>query len=296
VFVTVVISVQYQVVEENVKDAWYKLTDPSSQIRAYVEDVIRGSIPTRTLDEAFSSKDELAHAVKDQLQHEMKDFGNKHRHDLDYCFDWAHILKCLYVYIRCFRLGVYPKADLPFSLSSRSRLVFCPSVAMFVINPLLMVLLLFAFSGYSILKALVTDLSPDRGVKASMNEINAQKRLKDASTAKADGEKILLVKAAEADKEAKYLSGLGVAQQRAAIVNGLRGSIVSFSDGVDGTTPADVMDLLLLTQYFDTLKDIGASSGRKTLFLQHGPQAVADLQTTLKTGLMTTMQSKSMKR
>lgn len=97
-FVTVVISVQYQVVEENVKDAWYKLTDPSSQIRAYVEDVIRGSIPTRTLDEAFSSKDELAHAVKDQLQHEMKDFGNKHRHDLDYCFDWARILKCLYVY------------------------------------------------------------------------------------------------------------------------------------------------------------------------------------------------------
>lgn len=225
VFVTVVISVQYQVVEENVKDAWYKLTDPQSQIRAYVEDVIRGSIPTRTLDEAFSSKDELAHAVKDQLQHEMKDFG------------------------------------------------------------------------YSILKALVTDLSPDRGVKASMNEINAQKRLKDASTAKAEGEKILLVKAAEADKEAKYLSGLGVAQQRAAIVNGLKGSIVDFAGGVDGTTPTDVMDLLLLTQYFDTLKDIGAASGgRKTLFLQHGPQAVADLQGTLKAELMTNMASKAMKR
>ena len=186
---------------------------------------------------------------------------------------------------------IYPSLS-PLDLVSSSVL---PSPCSFI-NPLLMVLLLFAFSGYSILKALVTDLSPDRGVKASMNEINAQKRLKDASTAKADGEKILLVKAAEADKEAKYLSGLGVAQQRAAIVNGLRGSIVSFSDGVDGTTPADVMDLLLLTQYFDTLKDIGASSGRKTLFLQHGPQAVADLQTTLKTGLMTTMQSKSMKR
>ena len=151
-------------------------------------------------------------------------------------------------------------------------------------------------SGYSILKALVTDLSPDRGVKASMNEINAQKRLKDAMTAKADGEKILLVKAAEADKEAKYLSGLGVAQQRAAIVNGLKGSITDFSEGVDGTTPADVMDLLLLTQYFDTLKDIGASNGRKTLFLQHGPQAVADLQQTLQKGLMTNMSAKTMKR
>lgn len=224
VFVTVVISVQYQVVEENVKDAFYKLTDATSQIRAYVEDVIRGSIPTRTLDEAFSSKDELAHAVRDQLAAEMKGFG------------------------------------------------------------------------YDIIKALVTDLSPDRGVKASMNEINAQKRLKDASTAKAEGEKILLVKAAEADKEAKYLSGLGVAQQRAAIVKGLKGSIMDFAGGVDGTTPKDVMDLLLLTQYFDTLKDIGAAGGgRKTLFLQHGPVAVTELQATLKSGLMPQM-SQKMKR
>jgi len=152
-------------------------------------------------------------------------------------------------------------------------------------------------SRYDIVKALVTDLTPDAGVKASMNEINAQRRLKDAATAKADGEKILLVKMAEADKEAKYLSGLGVAQQRSAIVNGLKGSIVNFSDGVSGTTPGDVMDLLLVTQYFDTLKDIGNASGRKTLFVQHGPGAVAELQHTLKNGMMQGMASaKAMKR
>ncbi len=72
---TVVISVQYKVVETSVDDAHYKLTDPHSQIRAYVEDVIRGAIPTKTLDEAFSSKENLAHAVKNQLSLEMKDFG-----------------------------------------------------------------------------------------------------------------------------------------------------------------------------------------------------------------------------
>jgi regulator of protease activity HflC (stomatin/prohibitin superfamily) len=54
VFVSVVISVQFQVIEEHVKDAWYKLTEPLSQIRAYVEDVIRGAIPARTLVSAFS--------------------------------------------------------------------------------------------------------------------------------------------------------------------------------------------------------------------------------------------------
>mmetsp|Transcript_5550 Transcript_5550/g.7212 ORF Transcript_5550/g.7212 Transcript_5550/m.7212 type:complete len:256 (-) Transcript_5550:154-921(-) len=224
VFVTIVISVQFQVIESQVKDAHYKLTNPHAQIKSYVEDVIRGAIPQKTLDDSFSSKDALAHAVKDQLQEKMSEFG------------------------------------------------------------------------YDIVKALVTDLSPDRGVKASMNEINAQKRLKEASTAKADGEKILLVKAAEADKEAKYLSGLGVAQQRSAIVNGLKGSISDFAGGVEGTTPNDVMDLLLLTQYFDTIKDIGNNPGRKTLFLNHGPSAVSQLQATLRDGLMNGTKANDMKR
>jgi regulator of protease activity HflC (stomatin/prohibitin superfamily) len=40
-----------------------------------VEDVIRGAIPAKTLDEAFSSKDDLAQAVESQLSKEMKDFG-----------------------------------------------------------------------------------------------------------------------------------------------------------------------------------------------------------------------------
>ena len=69
------ISVQYKVVEASVADAHYKLTRPKTHITAYVEDVIRGAISTKTLDEAFSSKENLAHAVKDQLSLEMKDFG-----------------------------------------------------------------------------------------------------------------------------------------------------------------------------------------------------------------------------
>merc|ERR1719409_135987 len=141
--------------------------------------------------------------------------------------------------------------------------------------------------GYSISKALVTDLSPDYKVKQAMNEINAQKRLRAAANEKAEAEKIIHVKAAEADAESKYLSGVGVARQRQAIVNGLRDSIIDFSGEIAGTTPKDVMDLLLLTQYFDMLKDVGSSgSGGKTLFLPHAPSAVGDLQDSLKSGLM----------
>jgi len=46
-----------------------------------------------------------------------------------------------------------------------------------------------------------------------MNEINSSKRLKYAVAERAEGDKILQVKSAEAEAEAKYLSGVGVAKQ-----------------------------------------------------------------------------------
>lgn len=128
--------------------------------------------------------------------------------------------------------------------------------------------------GYQIMEALVTDLAPDHKVKASMNEINASKRLKEAASHKAEADKIKQVKAAEAEAEARYLSGLGVARQRKAIVQGLQTSVSEFSANVDGATPKDVMDILLLTQYFDTLSSVGANS----MILEHDPATVARLQ------------------
>jgi len=80
--------------------------------------------------------------------------------------------------------------------------------------------------GYQILQALITDIDPDIRVKQAMNEINSAKRLKFAVAEQAEGRKILQVKSAEAEAEAKYLSGVGVAKQRKAIVDGLRTSIV----------------------------------------------------------------------
>ena len=55
-----------------------------------------------------------------------------------------------------------------------------------------------------------------------------------------------------------------MARQRAAIIDGLRDSISDFSSQIQGTTPKDVMDLLLLTQYFDMLKDVGQHGAGKT--------------------------------
>jgi regulator of protease activity HflC (stomatin/prohibitin superfamily) len=131
--------------------------------------------------------------------------------------------------------------------------------------------------GYAIDQALVTDIQPDEKVKAAMNEINAAQREQVAASARGEAEKILRVKQAEAEAESKALQGQGIANQRKAIIEGLKQSIEAFSAAVEGTTAKDVMMLVLVTQYLDTIKEIGASDKTNTLFMSHSPSAIGDL-------------------
>lgn len=214
VFVKIVVSVQYQVIVDQVYDAFYKLTNVHQQITAYVFDVVRSTVPKIKLDDVFETKEEIALAVKEELTKSMHDFG------------------------------------------------------------------------YSILQALITDIDPDPKVKEAMNQINAAQRMRVAATDKAEAEKILVVKAAEADAESKYLAGVGIARQRKAIIEGLRESVVLFSDQVPDTRPKDVMDIVLMTQYFDTLKDIGAHSRASTVFVPHSPSMMNNYANEIKRGFV----------
>lgn len=138
--------------------------------------------------------------------------------------------------------------------------------------------------GYEIVQTLIVDIEPDVNVKRAMNEINAAARMRLAATEKAEAEKILQIKRAEGDAESKYLAGLGIARQRQAIVDGLRDSVLAFSENVPGTSSKDVMDMVLVTQYFDTMKDIGASSKSSAVFIPHGPGAVKDIAAQIRDG------------
>jgi regulator of protease activity HflC (stomatin/prohibitin superfamily) len=140
--------------------------------------------------------------------------------------------------------------------------------------------------GYEIVQTLIVDIEPDEHVKRAMNEINAAARMRVAANDKAEAEKILQIKRAEGEAEAKYLSGLGIARQRQAIVDGLRDSVLGFSVNVPGTTAKDVMDMVLVTQYFDTMKEIGAASKSSAVFIPHGPGAVRDVATQIRDGLL----------
>jgi regulator of protease activity HflC (stomatin/prohibitin superfamily) len=141
--------------------------------------------------------------------------------------------------------------------------------------------------GYGIIKALVTDIDPDAKVKESMNEINASTRHRAAAQEKGEADKILRVKAAEAEAQSMALQGKGIADQRRAILEGLGESIDTFQKNIPGAKALDVMQLVLLVQYFDTLKEIGASSKSNAILLPHSPGGLTDLSAQLRTALIT---------
>ena len=244
---------------------------PLRQITAYIFDVVRSTVPKLPLDGVFTSKTEIAQDVRTELAKAMDDYG------------------------------------------------------------------------YAILQTLVTDIDPEQRVKDAMNQINAAQRLRKAAYEKAEADKVSVVKAAEADAEAKFLAGQGIARQRQAIVNGLRESVVLFQGEVADINSKDVLEMMLMTQarrvwgdddddefpppsssspsltrhslslahlshpppharthalttrthsasppssaqYFDMLKDVGTTPSNSTVFMPHGPGAVADSAAQIRNG------------
>jgi regulator of protease activity HflC (stomatin/prohibitin superfamily) len=118
--------------------------------------------------------------------------------------------------------------------------------------------------GWKIHQVLIVDLRPDDKVRVAMNEIDANRRLRVAATEKAEADKVLKVKSAEADAESKFLQGQGVARQRTAIVEGLKHAV----GGGQHLTAETTQELLLITQYFDTLEKL-SNGNSTTVFMPH---------------------------
>ena len=214
VFVMMNVATQYRVNEQNVTDAYYKLMRPEAQIKSYIEDALRSSVPKLTLDELFEKKDEIALEVQHQVAEEMTTYG------------------------------------------------------------------------YIIVKTLITKVEPDAEVKQSMNEINAAQRKRVAAQEWAEADKIKIVTAAEAEAEKDRLHGVGIAQQRKAIVDGLAESIAELKEANVGMSEEQIMSILLTNQYLDTLNTF-AAKGNQTLFLPNNPNGVDDIRTQILSALKT---------
>lgn len=115
--------------------------------------------------------------------------------------------------------------------------------------------------GFEIHRALVTELIPNAEVVQSMNEI----------------------KQAQAAADAAELQGEGQARKRRAIIDGLRNAI---TNGVEELSTGKISELMLVTQYFETLRDIGANSKAQTVFLPHSAGAVSDMSSQIRDGML----------
>jgi len=117
-----------------------------------------------------------------------------------------------------------------------------------------------------------------------MNRINAAKRDREAAHEEGEAQKIIIVKQAEAEAEAKRLSGEGIAQQRLEIVRGFKESVEDFKKSLDSVTHEEIMQFVLMTQYFDTIKDIGANSKNSSILMPHSPGGMRDFQNQIISG------------
>ncbi len=75
VFVHLKISVQYQILRNNVYDAFYKLQNPHEQLTAYIFDLVRAEVPKMILDDVFEKKDDIAQAIQRDLKEAMLNYG-----------------------------------------------------------------------------------------------------------------------------------------------------------------------------------------------------------------------------
>jgi len=120
--------------------------------------------------------------------------------------------------------------------------------------------------GFTIITTLITDIDPEIKVKAAMNKITEAKRLREAAEYEAETAKVVKVKQSEAEAVSKQLQGEGVAAQRKAILHGLQEGVADLTQAI-GVSPMETMKYVMLTQYFDTLRDVGTSPNKNTIFV-----------------------------
>lgn len=135
--------------------------------------------------------------------------------------------------------------------------------------------------GFEINNSLITAISPPPEVVDAMNKVLATQNLMQAAQNEGAALKIKAVLEAEASSASKKLQGEGVAAERIAIARGILESATLLEQGIPGVSNNEAMKTLLLTQYFDTMKDIGAKSGSRVIFLSNSPGGLHEAESSI---------------
>ena len=75
VFVNIPVKVQFRIITEKVKDAFYVLSDASEQIKSYIVNIVRSTASEMDMEQVFKSKDFFETKVKEHLNEKFNSFG-----------------------------------------------------------------------------------------------------------------------------------------------------------------------------------------------------------------------------
>ena len=195
------VSAQYHVsyergntpADSGVYKSYYMLQQPVAQMRDFITDALRSSIPVYTLDEVFAKKDDIAKDVNATVSERMAAYG------------------------------------------------------------------------FTLVSTLITKIALPREVEDSMNQINAAQRTKAASQDLAEADRIRRVTEAKAEAEAMEESGRGIAAQRQAIAEGIKGSLDTIQ--ATGVSTDEANKLFMFTQWTEMMNEFAKSGKAATVVL-----------------------------
>ena len=195
------VSAQYHVsyekgstpAESGVYKSYYMLQQPVAQMRDFITDALRSSIPVYTLDEVFAKKDDIAKDVNATVSEQMDAYG------------------------------------------------------------------------FTLVSTLITKIALPHEVEDSMNQINAAQRTKAAAQDLAEADRIRRVTEAKAEAQAMEESGRGIAAQRQAIAEGIKGSLDTIQE--TGVSSNEANQLFMFTQWTEMMQDFAKSGRASTVVL-----------------------------
>ena len=231
----------------------YSLENPRQQMAAFVHDVLRSSTPKLDVDAVFASKEEISLQIKAALEQRFSSFG---------------------------------------------FIVVASPITEIVVEPLVQVTRRHGLHLVHLL-LLPTSLTspPLRPVQIAMNEIQRQRRIKEAASDQGEVQKIQILKQAEADAAETTLQakaemaaaetkGKGLARQAVHISKALSRQVVEFDGAKVDMSERQVLDMMVMTQYVDTMKEIGGHPHSQVTIPVGQSDAATGFAQAVKKGLM----------
>ena len=224
--IRLVTAVQYQIEASQSRVAFYSLQTPTKQIESYIDNCIRGHVPSMTLQQVFESKDTLSNAVKDDLAVQMGNFGYK-------------ILNTLLTSI------VLPPAVQEAMNSKTTNLQYrLATVEKAEANRI----------------AVVAEANAQKEVTLAKAEAEARQ-----TVVQAEASARRTIMEAEARARAQELDGQGAAKKQAEANQGLTAASLNVKEKL-GVSAEKAAELVMANTYLDTMRSIGAQGKSTLLF------------------------------